>query len=249
MGTRRCCGSCTYAERLRTRWLRVILLRWPGLLICFQHPDAPGEISEVHPSGVCENFRARTDRPEEVERLRPPGTSVRYIPLTKGKYAIVDAEDYPELAQYRWHAHVRKDGGMCYAVRNSGRKTIMMHRQIMKPPEGMVVDHINHNGANNRRCNLRVCTQAENTRNKRRFAAGKSRYRGVTPMGDKWRAVVSHNGRTHYVGVYDTEIEAALARDRKAVELAGEFAVLNFPKSTRAHPGDGGQAPLCKIET
>lgn len=225
----RCCANCVFAQRLRTRWLRVILSRWPGLMICFQHPDAPGEISEVRPSGACSNFVARPDEAEAIERLRPPGTSVRYIPLTQGKYAIVDAEDYPALAKYKWHAQVRKDGGMCYAVRNSGRKTIMMHRQIMKPPKGMVIDHINHNGADNRRCNLRICTQAQNTRNKRRFSAGRSRYRGVSPAGDKWRATVGHQGRTLYVGLYDTEIEAARARDRKAVELAGEFAVLNFP--------------------
>jgi len=243
MEEKRCCGNCVYAERLRTRWLRLILWRWPGLMICFQHPDAPGEISEIHPSAVCENFQARTDRPEAAERLRPPGTSVRYIPLTKGKYAIVDAEDYPALAKYKWHAQIRKDGKVCYAVRNRGRKTIMMHRQIMEPPEGMVVDHINHNGANNRRCNLRVCTQAENTRNKRCFTTGESQYRGVTPQGDKWQAAVSHEGRTHYVGIYDTEIEAAMARDRKAIELAGEFAVLNFPKSIRARPTGGTLKP------
>jgi HNH endonuclease len=229
---KRCCGNCTYGERLRSRWLRVILSRWPGLLICFQHPDAPGEISEVVPSGVCSNFRARPGRRERIEAFHPPGTSVRYIPLTKGKYAIVDAEDYPALAQYKWHAQLSKNGSVCYACRNSGRKTLMMHREIMKPPKGMVVDHINHNGANNRRRNLRVCTQAQNTQNKRTWSTGKSRFRGVSRQGDKWQAAVRYQGQMYYAGVYDDEVAAAKARDRKALALAGEFAVLNFPQAS-----------------
>ncbi len=236
MGSERRCGNCAYAQRFRTRWLRIILARWPGLLFCFQHPDAPGEISEVVPSGTCPNFLARSGRGKQVASVHSPDATVRYIPLTRGRYAIVDAEDYPALAKHKWYAQLSTNGAVCYAVRNVGRKTIMMHREIMKPPAGFVVDHINHNGADNRRCNLRVCTQAQNIQNKRTRLAGQSRFRGVSPRGDKWQAAVRYQGKTHYVGLYDDEVEAAQARDRKAIELAGEFAVLNFPPA--ASPRD-----------
>ncbi|MDI9433494.1 MAG: hypothetical protein QM570_17405 [Planctomycetota bacterium] len=85
------------------------------------------------------------------------------------------------------------------------------------------------NGLDNRRCNLRICTQLQNSQNSRRRRPGKSRFRGVFPRGDKWQAAVQHNGKPMYLGLFDEEVEAARARDRKAFELAGEFAVLNFP--------------------
>ena len=104
-----------------------------------------------------------------------------------------------------------------------------MHRLIMNPPKGMVVDHINGNGLDNRRCNLRICTQAENSRNSRKHADGRSRFIGVHPHRDKWDAVVTRQGKTHYAGSFDDEVEAAKARDRLALELHGQFARLNFP--------------------
>ena len=235
MGSERCCENCAYALRFRTRWLRVILARWPGLLFCFQHPDAPGAISEVVPSGTCPNFQVRSGRGKEVASVHSPDAAVRYIPLTRGRYAIVDAEDYPALAKYKWHAQLSKNGTVCYAVRNVGRKTIMMHREIMKPPAGFVVDHINHNGADNRRCNLRVCTQAENVRNCRGRGTG-SRYKGVRPRREqnKWQARIAINGRGESIGCFDSEIEAALAYDLRAIVLFGQFAYLNFPDITNA---------------
>ena len=98
----------------------------------------------------------------------------------------------------------------------------------------MVVDHINGNGLDNRRCNLRVCTQLQNLQNSRRRDPGKSQYRGVFPRGDKWQASIHHAGKPIYLGLFDDEEEAARARDRKAIELAGEFAVLNFPEEGRS---------------
>ncbi len=232
----RCCANCVFGERLRTRWLRVILTRWPGLLVCFHKAGADGELSEVIATGTCRNFVARPDRGGQVESVHSRGATVRYIRLTRGKHAIVDAADDPALARHKWQAQVRRDGRTCYAVRASGRQTVMMHREIMKPPKGMVVDHINGNGLDNRRCNLRICTQAQNMQNKRIGPIGRSRFRGVSPLGDKWQATVRYRGRNNYVGLFDDEVEAAKARDRKAFELAGEFAVLNFPEEVRRRP-------------
>lgn len=116
-----------------------------------------------------------------------------------------------------------------YARRYSRKGIVLMHREIMNPPKGMVVDHINGNGLDNRRCNLRICTPAENVRNRRKVACGRSRFIGVFPRRDKWHAVVTHQRKTHFVGSFDDEVEAAKARDRLALELHGPFARLNFP--------------------
>jgi hypothetical protein len=103
---------------------------------------------------------------------------------------------------------------------------------IMRPPKGMVVDHIDGNGLNNRRSNLRICTRAENNRNRRPTPGGSSRFRGVyrCRVADRWIANLSVNNRTVYVGLFADEVEAALARDAAARKHHGRFAWLNFPE-------------------
>jgi hypothetical protein len=100
----------------------------------------------------------------------------------------------------------------------------------MNPPEGMVVDHINGNGLNNRRSNMRNCTRAQNSANRRPKRGAASPYKGVFPRPDgKFEASICHDGRKQYLGRFENEIEAARAYDKKAKELHGEFAYLNFP--------------------
>jgi hypothetical protein len=112
----------------------------------------------------------------------------------------------------------------------SDSRSIFMHRQIMQPPDGLVVDHINGNGLDNRWCNLRICTQRQNTHNRRRMRRS-SRFVGVSRHQNKWRASICCDGKDHYLGLFDDEIEAAKARDRETLRLFGEFAYLNFPKT------------------
>ena len=153
---------------------------------------------------------------------------VRYIPLTKGLFATVDAADYEALSQYKWTALVT--GEKVYAIRSHQGKTILMHRQIMNPPKGMVVDHINGNGANNCRANLRTCTRQQNLCNTRP-RGGRSQYKGVRfdKRRKKWIAEITYKGKKHYLGAFTNEIEAAQAYDAKAAELFGPYARLNFP--------------------
>lgn len=157
-----------------------------------------------------------------------------------GKFALVDDEDYEELNKHKWL--VQKKPGTCYVCRyesGSGKTSlIFMHRQIMSPPDDMQIDHINHNGLDNRRCNLRICTQAENMRNsvKQKTARGgcpSSIYRGVSwnsGRGKKWKVGIKTGDVQIHLGYFNDEIEAAHAYDAAAIEYHGEFAHPNFPE-------------------
>ena len=224
---KRCCQNCVYALRPTSRWLRVILSHWAGLAICFNCAACPGRMQEVYAHGVCRNFRRRRwpagmrDEPPE-----PKDPEIRYIPLTQGEVAMVDAEDYEELSRYKWY--VTRHSGNKYACRRG--KTILMHRVIMKARKGMVVDHIDGNGLNNRRCNLRVCTRAQNACN-RRPTGSRSGFRGVEQKGNgRYVAVVGHQRKRNRAGVFSDPVEAARARDRLARQLHGEYAWLNLPE-------------------
>ncbi|MGE5296604.1 MAG: HNH endonuclease [Solirubrobacterales bacterium] len=197
--------------------------------VCACHPDAPGVPREVHPCSTCPNFRLRTKAVEREEgeppkRERP---SDRFIPLSRKMWAIVDVRDFERLSRHRWYASP-SGGGKMYARRNTKTGTILMHREILKTPKGMHVDHKDGNGLNNRPDNIRNCTPAQNQYNKK--PRGKrSRFKGVYPHGDKWQAMIKHEGELYNLGLFEDDVEAAQARDRKAYELEGEFAYLNFP--------------------
>lgn len=165
---------------------------------------------------------------EFMNEILLAGAGHRLIPLTQGKFAIVDTKDYERLAQYKWHAV--KMHGIYYARRKVNGKFIQMHREILNVPVGFVCDHKNHNGLDNRRCNLRICTHAQNIQNSRPRTDGTSRYKGVSwnRRNRKWRASICHGGHSIYIGYYDYEADAAIAYDDTAIELFGEFACLNF---------------------
>jgi hypothetical protein len=148
------------------------------------------------------------------------------IPLTQGYFAIVDADDYEELSKYNWHVKVKRTG--CYAYRTQGKKEIAMHRQILKAPAGMHCDHINRNGLDNRKANLRLCTPQQNSFNRKPLSRT-SKYKGVYWSAEKrkWKAEIEHSSRKIHIGYFDYEQDAAIAYDDYAIELFGEFAWLN----------------------
>jgi len=222
------CQDCVYANCLQDGRSGCPLVELAEVLVCANRPDAPGRLVQVDPCATCPNFRVRREPAVWTTPPEPPNDEIRYIPLTKGLYAIVDAADFEWLNRYKWTT--LSAGDKAYAIRSHKGKTILMHREIMQPPPGMVVDHINGLSVNNRRCNLRVCTPQQNHFNSRPRAK-KSKYKGVRFDKDsgKWYAEITHCKIKYHLGTFEDEIEAARAYDRKAVELQGPFARLNFP--------------------
>jgi len=156
---------------------------------------------------------------------------MKEIPLTQGKAALVDDEDFDRINAFKWYASKTK--GSLYARRKTkrkGKETIhYMHRVIMCAGNSVEVDHRDRNGLNNQRHNLRVCDHQQNQRNRDTMKNNKSGLKGVSwhKIMNKWRAVIQYNGRQLVIGYFLTKEEAATAYDKKATELFGEFAKLN----------------------
>lgn len=163
---------------------------------------------------------------------------MREITLTRGLVTLVDANTFDVFSGLRWYAHT-PGGNRFYAARRQyiggDRRRgllIYLHRAIMSPSEGLQVDHINGNTLDNRRANLRVCTQSENLRNSGKMSGARtSRYKGVSyDIGAKsWRAFIRAGGRVRALGCFRTEIDAAKAYDLAALSEFGQYARLNFP--------------------
>jgi hypothetical protein len=234
------CQLCAYAclPGARRRCLDKVGMM-PTLLLCMNHPDGPGAPREVFPTEMCRNFKPkpwrRRPRRRPVEDVPCPmpsktGRGVRRIAVGQELFATVDARDYKELKKHKWRLDRR--GRQTYAACYYRGRFVYMHRMIMRPRKGHVVDHYDGNGLNNRRCNLRECTRGQNAANSRP-RGGSSRFVGVRRHGDKWAASIFCRGRNYYLGTFDDEVEAARARDRKAWELHGPYAYLNFPEDFR----------------
>lgn len=166
---------------------------------------------------------------------------MKEIPLTKGLVAIVDDEDYEELSKYKWQSVKGYAYRVLLVSDGKGRQRIGMHRQIMglDLSDERVVDHIDRNPINNKRSNLRICTEAENAMNRSMLSANKSGYKGVSWEKNlkKWRAQIQVNGKNFALGVYSTPEEAHAAYCIKAVELHGEFANAEIKKAAEALSG------------
>jgi hypothetical protein len=177
-----------------------------------------------------------------------------------GNYTVlVDEEDWSKIRNYTWRlfydtrhdcitsvrtnvlreprerrALAYRDGPNRPPTRRGFKeKQIKIHNVILDhdpDKSDLIVDHINGNVLDNRRCNLRLCTRAENARNVKKSKSNTSGYVGVHASGKKWRATVALNGKNYCAGSFEDKVEAARARDRKAIELHGEFARLNFPR-------------------
>ncbi len=147
---------------------------------------------------------------------------MKKIKLTQNKFVIVDNIDYEQLKQWKWSLH----GTNYHYARGwvNGQK-VLMHRLILNAPGNMDVDHINGNGLDNRRCNLRVYTRSQNQMNAR-SRKGTSKYKGIhwNSKHKKWIASIRINGKLKVIGEFDSEVKAAKAYNESANKYFGEFA-------------------------
>jgi hypothetical protein len=233
-GLMKCCWKCSYARQIK------------GELCCVKNAPAADVESGtarwpiVQQEYYCGSYQSEEDKFSLEKSLCE--LQIEYdifgpfckIALTQGKYAKVDPKDFIRLSQFRWYCNNRRHTS--YAIRNrwegKKRKKITMHREVMNTPEELVCDHINRNGLDNRKGNLRNCTQRENSLNNGAYSGSTSRYKGVyrNKGADKWATCIKGDGRKIHLGYFESEEDAGKAYDKAAKKYFGEFACLNFPK-------------------
>jgi hypothetical protein len=159
---------------------------------------------------------------------------MKKITLTQGKFALVDDENYEDLIQFKWCAiRVRNTFYAERSVRVNGKKRIeRMHRRILglKSGDGKRVDHINHDGLDNRNKNIRICTNRENQQNQTiKRSNNTSGYKGVHwhKQAKKWQAQIQVDSQYKYLGLFKSKVKAAQAYNDAAIKYFGEFANLN----------------------
>lgn len=152
---------------------------------------------------------------------------MKKIPLTQHKYALVDDEDYELLNRFKWHyanGYARRNwwyGGKSHMVR--------MHHFVLPLRDGLMCDHINGNGIDNRKCNLRLVTKSQNMMNRGKQKNNTSGYMGVSlhRTTKKYRAFIKKDRKQIHLGLFETLREAAYAYNEAAKKYHGEFALLN----------------------
>lgn len=155
------------------------------------------------------------------------------IHINGGLFAVIDDTDADRVSQHTWWQVRPPHARTIYARTEISNNAVAMHRFILglRPEDGLDVDHKNGNGLDNRRENLRLATTSQNIANApKRRGAYTSRFKGVTRHSQgRWQALVTKDYQRHYLGLFDSEEDAARAYDEKARQLHGEFAWLNFP--------------------
>lgn len=162
---------------------------------------------------------------------------IAHITLSQGYVALIDAADVEMVSQHRWCASVdyRIDGSVraVYAITSVPRKSakLWLHRLFTDAPDGLDVDHIDRDGLNNRRSNLRLATRAQNLQNQGLRENNTSGFKGVNwhKLRQKWRAYIQANGKRRHLGLYSTPEDAARAYNLAAIALHGDYARLNAP--------------------
>jgi hypothetical protein len=166
------------------------------------------------------------------------------IPLRSGERVLIDVDDYEKVSDYRWYYFRGTRPGVGYAstVRkiDGKNKSCFMHRLIMGAQSGIEVDHINGDGLDNRKQNLRLCNKSQQAANTGPNRCNTSGYKGVSfcRRENKWRSYITHNSKFRSLGYYETKEEAAFAYNEAARGYFGEFAYQNEVKEVLERKGD-----------
>lgn len=148
----------------------------------------------------------------------------------KGDQIILCDKDYDLLKFQTFYIGKRGYATTCKKIKGTRKsKTTYLHHLLIKRPNEMIIDHINRNKLDNRRCNLRIVTPYQNSLNAYRKCGKDSKYIGVRKNGNSWTCRISHQFKEIYLGSFSSEDTAARAYDKKCLELRGKFAILNFP--------------------
>lgn len=142
-------------------------------------------------------------------------------------HAIVDSADYARLRRHTWYPQVAKNAIYVFRRDQANKRKIYLHRDIMGPARGQCVDHINHDGLDNRRANLRLASYSENHANRRPIVVSASGYIGVYKSGPKWRARIRINGKHCELGSFGSPEIAAMAFQTRHIQHHGEFSIYN----------------------
>jgi hypothetical protein len=203
--------------------------------VTFRRPRSQAE-------GVTSYCTAACTGRAPLARTQPEPAAIhgcKWIPLGKGRFALVDESDFTMLDARSWRALAGKT--TTYAVASSrSRKlgttaALLMHRVIMGASQDKQVDHINQNGLDNRRSNLRVVAPSGNYANSRARRHGASMFKGVHKSGERWESSFTFDGRKARLGRFDSEIEAAIAFDAAAREVYGEAWQVQLPERVRTN--------------
>lgn len=163
---------------------------------------------------------------------------MRKIRLSRGLDALIDDCDYELVSKYKWYAMPRDKAGKYHAATAICGDTYFMHRLILGVNNpNQIVDHVDNDGLNNQRHNLRVGTQLTNAYHRPKRGDSRLRYKGISRNGNKWGAQIKVNRKRIWLGVFDTDVEAAIAYNEAAVKYHGEYAFLNVIQSEEEYSG------------
>lgn len=207
------------------------ILRWKCVCVCGIEVIVQGPSLKNGHTKSCGCYMRETSAVigKNSKKLWTPieyKDSTYLIPLSNGKFSIIDRDDYLKIKEYSWYFMNTGYAGAC-----SGRKCLLMHRIIIQAPPKSYVDHISLDKLDNRKSNLRIVNFSDNIVNSLIRVCNSSGFKGVTydKQTGKWRAICTRNNKKFSLGRYSTPEEAALQYDSVVRKTDGRFARLNFP--------------------